>query len=421
MRRPQDLIGRLARIGQTDSDTASERARKSLLVTVSLMVLPAAAIWGGMYVAFGEPVAALWPWAYFLASVCALAAFAANRSFTFLRTAVLGLILVIPFGLSLTLGGLVASSGVILWSFLAPTGALVFDQPRRAWGGFVAFAALLGASIPLAPLVRTDPVAMPDAVVLAFTALNIAGVTVIAFVLLIMFSRQRDDAQRRVEDLLLNMLPAEVAQRLQEQPEPIADHYEHVSVLFADVVDFTPLASGLPPNRVVDLLDRLFTEFDDLVDRYSLEKIKTIGDAYMVAAGVPRARPDHAQALAAAALGMRERASRHLREDDGRSLQVRIGINSGPVVAGVIGQRRLLFDLWGDTVNTASRMESHGAPGQIRITRTTWELIRDDFVCERFGTVEVKGKGPVEVWNLLGPRPGFDADTWVVRHTSEAR
>jgi adenylate cyclase len=420
MRSLQDLTGRLTRIGQADSDTTSERARKSLLVTVSLMVLPAAAIWGGMYVAFGEPVAALWPWIYFVASACSLAVFAANRSFTFLRTAVLGLILVIPFGLSLTLGGLVASSGVILWSFLAPTGALVFDQPRRAWGWFAAFAALLAASIPLAPLVRTDPVAMPDAVVLAFTALNIAGVTVIAFILLIMFSRQRDDAQRRVEDLLLNMLPAEVAQRLQEQPEPIADHYEHASVLFADVVDFTPLASGLPPGRVVDLLDRLFTEFDELVDHFSLEKIKTIGDAYMVAAGVPRARPDHAQALAAAALGMRERASRHLREDDGRRLQVRIGINSGPVVAGVIGQRRLLFDLWGDTVNTASRMESHGAPGQIRVTRTTWRLIRGEFECERVGTVEVKGKGPVEVWNLLGPRPGLDADTWTVRQPSEA-
>jgi adenylate cyclase len=155
---------------------------------------------------------------------------------------------------------------------------------------------------------------------------------------------------------------------------------------------------------VVGLLDRLFTSFDGLVDRYDVEKIKTIGDCYMVAAGVPRRRADHAQALAGLALEMRECAKSCLPEGAEHDLRLRIGISSGPVVAGVIGRRRFLYDLWGDTVNMASRMESHGTADCIQITRSTFELLRDDFVIEPIGLVEVKGKGEVETWRLVGPR-----------------
>jgi guanylate cyclase len=292
---------------------------------------------------------------------------------------------------------------VILWAFLSPLGAAVFDKPDRAWRWYAGFVALIAATIPAAELVRPDEADMPYWAVMAFAALNIAAVSFISFAVILAFARQREVARHRVESLLLNILPDEIAQRLQVEPQTIADHFDEASVLFADVVDFTPLSSELHARDVVGLLDALFTSFDELADRYEVEKIKTIGDCYMVAAGVPRPRPDHAQALAHMGFDMLECAKECL-AGDGRRLQLRIGISSGPVVAGVIGRRRFLYDLWGDTVNMASRMESHGSPGSIQITRTTWELLRDDFETEPRGLVEVKGKGEVEAWFLVGPR-----------------
>jgi guanylate cyclase len=169
-------------------------------------------------------------------------------------------------------------------------------------------------------------------------------------------------------------------------------------VLFADVVGFTTRAEDEPAEETVAMLDRLFTAFDGLAAEMGLEKIKTIGDCYMVAAGVPTPRPDHAQALARMALDMLDVSD--------LGLELRVGINSGPVVAGVIGRKRFLYDLWGDAVNTASRMESHGAPGRVQITRATYELVAGAFECEPRGTIDVKGKGEVEVWYLLGPKNG---------------
>src|SRR5206468_11595902 len=172
---------------------------------------------------------------------------------------------------------------------------------------------------------------------------------------------------------------------LKADTRTIADQFGAASILFADVVDFTPLADRLPPTEVVGVLDHLFSHFDDLAERYEVEKIKTIGDCYMVAAGVPSPRADHARAIALMALDMRE--AMHSEDGVGRlGLEIRIGINSGPVVAGVIGRKRFLYDLWGEAVNMASRMESHGTSGQIQVTRATYELLKDEFELERRGT-----------------------------------
>ena len=186
---------------------------------------------------------------------------------------------------------------------------------------------------------------------------------------------------------------------LRNEPQTIADHLEGASILFADVVDFTPMSASMTPIELVEVLNEVFSRFDLLVDKYGLEKIKTIGDRYMVTSGVPRPRHDHAQAL-----DMRDHVERS--EYGGRKLAFRIGINSGPVVAGVIGRKKFIYDLWGDAVNTASRMESHGHSSIIQNTRATHELIRDVFTCEPQGTVNIKGKGEIRVWYVTGKHAG---------------
>jgi adenylate cyclase len=391
-------------LGSDPSDSRELRARKSLLLTTTLLVQPAGLIWGTLYWVYGEHVAALFPWGYTLVSALSLLIFARTGSFRFLRETQLALILVTPALLLLALGGITPASSVIIWSVLAPVGAVVYDAPRRAWGWFAAFIVLLAATVPLAPVLRDSPSELPTGMIRGFAVLNIAAPSLVVFGLLLAFALQRQDAQGRVENLLLNVLPREIAERLQDDERAIADQLDETTILFADVVDFTPLSNRLGPTELVGLLDRLFTDFDELADRYGVEKIKTIGDCYMVASGVPAPRPDHAQALARMALEMRDCAARCLTTADDCDLELRIGISSGPVVAGVIGRRRFLYDLWGDTVNMASRMESHGMPGEIQITRTTWELVRDEFECRPLGMVDVKGKGPVETWQLLGTR-----------------
>jgi adenylate cyclase len=400
----RELVDRALAIGADPADSTDERFRKRLLVGVALLILPIGFAWGCVYWLIGEHAVALTPWAYVTGSVISLVVFARTRDFAFLRTAQLLLILVAPALGMIMLGGLEESSSVILWSLLAPLGAVAFDRPGRAWPWFAAFVVTMVLALALSAVVRPEGADLPNGFVRTFDVLNIVFVSLVAMLLLVMFARGRDAAQARVEALLLNVLPGEIAERLQSDPNSIADHFDDASILFADVVDFTPLASRLDAREVVGLLDRLFTAFDELVDRHDVEKIKTIGDCYMVAAGVPRRRADHAQALAGLALEMRECARTCLPERDGNDLRLRIGISSGPVVAGVIGRRRFLYDLWGDTVNMASRMESHGTPDGIQITRSTWELLRDGFVTEPYGLVDVKGKGEVETWRLVGVR-----------------
>ncbi|KFN46169.1 adenylate/guanylate cyclase domain-containing protein [Arenimonas metalli] len=208
--------------------------------------------------------------------------------------------------------------------------------------------------------------------------------------------------RQRSERLLLNTLPAAIAQRLKDHPdEAIAERHAEVSVLFCDIVGFTRLSERLPPEALVALLNRVFTAFDDLADRHGVEKIKTIGDAYMVAAGLPAPRADHAAVLADLALGM-VAAVRALREETGAALDVRIGIHSGAVVAGVIGRRKFAYDLWGDVVNTAARMESHGVPGAVQVTEATARLLGDAYGLAPRGELEIKGKGAMPVY-LLQP------------------
>lgn len=204
------------------------------------------------------------------------------------------------------------------------------------------------------------------------------------------------------ERLLRNVLPASIATRLLDRPtEPIADQIDEATVLFADIVGFTPLSAKTPPDQLLALLDDVFSRFDTIADRYGIEKIKTIGDAYMAASGVPKPDADHAANAARAALAMIQ-AIDDLNRERGLALGLRVGLNTGPVVAGIIGTKRFSYDLWGDVVNTASRMESHGVPHAIHLTATTHRHLVGRFTLTSRGTLEVKGKGPMETW-LLTP------------------
>ncbi len=210
-----------------------------------------------------------------------------------------------------------------------------------------------------------------------------------------------DKAHERSEELLLNILPASIAARLKERDGTIADSFDGVTVLFADIVGFTTLSARLSADRVVELLNELFCRFDDLAGELGLEKIKTIGDCYMVAAGLPVPRADHAEAVADMALAM-QKVTREFRDHLGEPIQVRVGMHSGPVVAGVIGKRKFIYDLWGDTVNTASRMESHGVPGTVHVSDAAYALLCGKYRMTSRGLVEVKGKGPMQTWFLEG-------------------
>ena len=207
--------------------------------------------------------------------------------------------------------------------------------------------------------------------------------------------------RERSERLLLNILPASIADRLKQSSASIADHSAEVTVLFADIVGFTPLSASKTPQELVHLLDLIFSEFDVLAERHGLEKIKTIGDAYMAAAGLPDRRDDHAQAAARMAQDMLA-AVAHLAAQTGEPLSLRIGLNSGPVVAGVIGRKKFIYDLWGDTVNTASRMESHGIPGSIQCSEATARQLGPSFAMTERGAISVHGKGNMRTY-LLRP------------------
>jgi len=407
-----DAISRLSTVGADPEDDDDTRRRKGLLVLIAVLILPISFTWWFLYLTMGSWTGWL-AMLYAVISIASIGVFAVTRNFRLLLFIQVAAITFAPTVSMLPIGGFLQSGGVGIWGILGPLGALVFKGVRSGVRWFVVFVAafLLSGLIGIALGI---PDVLPEWFSSLMLALNVTVGGTIVFTLLALFGKQREDAlaearteHERAESLLLNILPGSIAERLKGSPHTIADQFRAASVLFADVVEFTPRTQDMAPADVVGLLDRLFGHFDTLAERYGLEKIKTIGDAYMVAAGVPDPRPDHARALALLALDMVAGVEPGGPVGD-LGLELRIGINSGPVVAGVIGRKRFLYDLWGDAVNTASRMESQGTPGRIQITRATYELLRDEFVCEARGTVPVKGKGDMETWYLVGrrDRPG---------------
>lgn len=398
-KRLEKIIARIAMIGANPGDNMDLKLQKSLLVLCAFPFMFAGAAWGVMYILFGEPLAGAIPLSYSVVSLFSVIYFSLTHHFTVFRFSQLLFILLLPFALMLSLGGFISGSAVILWGLICPLGAMLFDNQSGARRWFLAFIFLLVVSGIIQPWLHIQS-NLSSAQVNLFFVINLAGVGSLIFLMVYYFVGKKNFFQERSETLLLNILPKEIIEILRERHRTIARHYDGASILFADVVNFTSMSANMNPSELVELLNEVFSEFDARAEKYGLEKIKTIGDCYMIAAGVPRPRTDHALVLTEMALEMRDYVAHH--EFMGKKLEFRFGINSGAVVAGVIGKKKFSYDLWGDSVNIASRMESQGKSGIIQVSQATYELIKSHFKCTQQGTVNVKGKGEMSIWFVEG-------------------
>lgn len=300
-------------------------------------------------------------------------------------------------------GGFQSGLEEAIWMLLAPIVVALFIGPRWAILMLLIYIAGVSGAAYLEPFAQSiaPALALDARMRIATVNLILMGIILTAAVLYLV--RQVEYYRQRADDLLLNVLPGPIAARLKESPQTIADAYDEVTVLFADMVGSTPLFAELEPAEAVDWLNEVFLMFDDLIEKHGLEKIRTIGDNYMVASGVPLPKEDHAQRMARFALDML-RGLESIPPRHGQRMAFRVGINSGPVVAGVIGRSKYQYDLWGDTVNIASRMESTGEAGKIQISQATYELLKEDLKCVSRGEIPVKGRGEMQTWYVVGNR-----------------
>ena len=373
---------------------------------IAVLILPISVVWGSLYLGFGSPAGVI-PFVYFAVSLGSLVIFARTRRFhPFLVTQLLDILFTTTAGM-MVVGGFLPPGRLgcgASWPRSGPWSSSRCVRPCVGSSRSSSCSCSWASRARCCSRTRTS---------LGFTstmlALNVIGAGAVAFTLLAVFADQRNAALTALRaEQEKSSTPREHPAGLDRRPTE-GRRPDDRRPLRRDLHPLRrrrglhALSQRLSPAETVDILDRLFSHFDSLVERHGLEKIKTVGDCYMAAAGVPDPHRDHARRAALLALDMREAvATSAVAGREG--LELRIGINSGPVVAGVIGRKRFLYDLWSDAVNTASRMESHGTPGEIQITRETYELLKDEFVCRRRGTIPVKGKGEMETWYLVGSR-----------------
>lgn len=363
-------------------------------------------VWGSIYLAMGLTIPAMIPYGYVAFATLVLVFYRVTDRFAVSRTAILLAWLVLPLLLQISLGGFSSGSAAVLWGVAAPVGSL-FVAPRESavWaGGFIVTLLVGWAAEP-----SLEPVAGVTAdVTRTFFALNLTGVGITVVLIIRDFLRRLQAANReleqekaRSEGLLLNVLPASIAERLKTGEQTIADRLDEVTIVFTDLVGFTPMVQDRPAEEIVDLLDGIVAHFDRLVEKHKMEKIRTAGDGYMAVAGAPDPSTNHTTKAADLALDMLE-TIRGYTDFSGNSLELRIGIDRGPVIAGVIGLKKFTYDVWGDAVNTASRMESHGVPGKIHVTERVRDQLQESHRFQDRGLIDVKGKGQMRTFFLIG-------------------
>jgi adenylate cyclase len=423
----------------SDRDSEQEKLNKQLLIFASALMGLAAMVWVAIYQAMGIRFSSTVPFSYLVTSAFALALYLARTNiplvrlmhgnfplYRFIQTL---LFLFVPFIMQWSIGSYISSSGVMLWALLAPLGVMIFQGARESLPWFFAYIVLTAVSGFFDYyLIEGVEAGVTMQSIAVFFALNFAAMSTIIYLLISYFVRQRDqlatriteqnellkDEQEKSERLLLNILPGPIAQRLKQQHSIIADGFADVTVMFADIINFTRLSEEMSPRLMVGLLNEVFSHFDQLAEKHGLEKIKTIGDAYMVAGGlgeqhrseVPAAgdgERDYSTAICTMALDMCNYMDTRSGFKRAR-LQIHVGIGTGPVVAGVIGMKKFIYDLWGDTVNIASRVTDEAGASQILVDAVTFRRVRHLFEFGEQQRLTVKGKGEISAYRLVGYR-----------------
>ncbi|MFO1319714.1 MAG: adenylate/guanylate cyclase domain-containing protein [Burkholderiales bacterium] len=415
-------------------DTPDQRLRKSLLLLTAGLTNVAAAVWLAVYASIGVHLPSSLLLGYQVASAALLFYFLRTRNFGVYRFVQLTLFLVVPFVVHWNLGGFIESAGIVLLSMIAPLGALLAYSQRGSTPWFVAYAVMIGGVTAYEHVHAAEHLTMiPAHAAAKFGLLNGIVLSSVAYLLLQYMVRQREQAQadlarqhallqlerEKSEALLRSMLPPYIAQRLKHDASLIADGHADVTVMFADIVDFTRLAAELEPRHVVGLLNHVFTRMDQLCERYGLEKIKTIGDAFMVAGGLDSRAASYVDAIADMAIDLQAGfALDPVLHKYGIAFHV--GIATGPVVAGVIGSTRFSYDVWGDTVNVAARLSAESPAGAIFVDRVTYSRLAGRYEFGEPREMTFKGKGRLLVFQLLRRLGTRDQEPRTDRHSSSA-
>ena len=410
-----ELSGALEITGKA-MDAEEDKLRRSLLIFACALMNFSVMVWLAIYWAMGLHFSTNFPLAYQLVSISSLIYFLKTGNFAVFRFIQLSLFLFVPFIMQWSIGSSATSSGLMLWALLAPVGAVVVSGWRESIPWFIAYITLTAVSGFFDYFLGAGELSgVPMQTVGVFFALNFAALSSIIYFLVRYFvlgteriknqlgqqHRLLAEEQNKSEQLLLNVLPTHIALRLKNKQGLIADGHPDVTVMFADLVNFTQLAAQLPPGEMVSLLNTVFSGFDALSEKYGLEKIKTIGDAYMVGGGLTREPREYVCNIANMALDMREFVATH--PDLSRhSMGIHIGIATGPVVAGVVGTKRFIYDLWGDTVNIASRLTDDAEQGDILVDKVTYGRLRQYYLFGSLMLVNMKGKGEVAAYPLTG-------------------
>ena len=410
-------MAKLPVITEETMDTQEDKLQKDLLIFACGFMNLAVALWLAIYWLMGLNFSANVPLLYQLISVASLVYYLKTKQFELFRFVQLSLFLFAPFAMQWTIGSSVTSSGIMLWALLAPIGALVVSGWRESVPWFIAYiimTAVSGTFDYFLGAEESSGIAMKTIGV--FFALNFAAMSAIIYFLVRHFVVEMEriksqldqqhqllaEEQKKSERVLLNVLPSNIAQRLKNDQGLIADGYADVTVMFVDLVNFTQLTETLSPAQMVSLLNHIFSGFDELSEKYGIEKIKTIGDAYMVVGGLNREKSDYTRDIADMAMEMRD----FVVNQPGLAkynLNIHSGIATGPAVAGVIGTKRFIYDLWGDTVNIASRLTDEAMPGMIQVDKTTYSRIREHYAFEPPASIHVKGKGEMVMYRLVSP------------------